>query len=400
MTLSDQLALCLGSLREHRLRAGLSILGIAIGVGAVILMTSIGEGARVFVAGEFQQFGTNILQVTPGLTETFGIPGALGGTTHKLTIDDAEALRRVPGVEQVVPVVLGQARVASQGRGRSVYVYGVTSGATDLWKVDVRQGSFLPGGDPRRGSAVTALGPRLARELFGERSAVGSFVRVSGWRLRVVGVMAPKGRILGFDMDDCAYVPVATAMSMFDMDELNEVDVTFAHESMTEPVVRGVRAVLEDRHGGREDFTVLTQAAMLEVFDDVLRIVTLGVTAIAAVSLLVGMVGILTVMWISVGERTHEIGLLRALGATVADVRNLFLLEAAALAGLGGAAGLLGGLGLAHLLGALLPGLPISTPLSFAAAAVLASTGTGLVSGIAPARRAALLDPIEALRSE
>ena len=398
MKLADQLAFCLGSLREHRLRTALSILGIAIGVCAVILLTSIGEGARTFVVQEFQQFGTNVLQISPGKTETMGIPGVMGGTTHKLTIADAEALRRVPGVEKIVPAVFGQARVSSEGRGRSVYVFGVTSQATDLWKVDVIQGSFLPPGDPRRGSSVAVLGPKVKRELFGHRNAIGSWVRISGWRLRVIGVMEPKGRILGFDMDDCAYVPVATAMSMFNVDELNEVDVTFAHESMSSSVVDGIRNVLRDRHDGNEDFTVLTQAAMLDVFDDILRTVTLGVVAIAAVSLLVGAVGILTVMWISVGERTHEIGLVRALGATVGHVRRLFLLEAATLAAVGGLMGLVVGLGLAHLLGLLVPGLPVSTPLTFVAIALLASTATGLLSGVAPARRAALLDPVDSTR--
>lgn len=400
MSLADQLSFCIASLREHRLRTGLSILGIAIGVCAVILLTSIGEGARTFVVQEFQQFGTNVLQISPGKTETVGIPGVMGGTTHKLTIEDAMALRRVHGVDGVVPAVVGQARVTADGHGRSVYIFGVTSEAPDLWRVGVIQGSFLPAGDPTRSSPVAVLGPGLKRELFGHRNAIGSWVRISGWRLRVIGVMEPKGRILGFDMDDCAYVPVATAMGMFNVDELNEIDVTFAHESMTVSVVEGIRDVLRERHAGNEDFTILTQAAMLSVFDDVLRIVTSGVVAIAAISLLVGAVGILTVMWISVGERTHEVGLMRALGATVTHVRRLFLLEAVALASVGGTIGLLLGLGLAQLLGLLVPGLPVSTPLPFIALALLASSVTGLLSGVAPARRAALLDPIEALRGE
>lgn len=389
-----------GALREHRLRAGLSMLGIAIGIGAVILLTSIGEGARGFVVGELQQFGTNILQVTPGKTETFGLPGAMGGTTRKLTIDDAEALRRVPGVENVVPMVLGQARVAAGGRGRSVYVYGVSGEAPDVWKFSVVQGSFLPPGDPRRGAPVCVLGPKLKRELFGEENAIGRFVRISGWRLRVLGVMEPKGLILGFDMDDCAYVPVATAMGMFDVDALDEINVTFTSGRGAPAVVQGITDVLRERHAGHEDFTVLTQAAMLEVFDDVLSMVTAGVVAIAGISLLVGVIGILTILWIAVGERTHEIGLLRALGATVAQVRTLFLLEAAVLSALGGVLGILGGLGLAQLLALLLPELPVSVPLPYAVAALVVSVSTGLLAGLAPARRAAALDPIEALRHE
>jgi len=400
MKLGDQARFSLGALREHRLRTLLSILGIAIGVGAVILLTSIGEGVRVYIVDEFQQFGTNIVSITPGKTATFGIPGAMGGTTHKLTIDDAEALRRISGVEQVVPVVFGQARVEAGGRGRDVYVYGVTSEAPDLWEFGVVQGSFLPAGDPRRGAPLAVLGPKLKQELFGDRNAVGEFVRAAGWRLRVIGVMEPKGRVLGFDLDDVAYVPVATAMGMFNVDEMNEIDLVFSSASSTAVIVEGVRSMLRERHADTEDFTILTQAAMLDVFDEVMRMVTLGVVAIAAISLLVGAIGIMTVMWISVGERTHEIGLVRSLGATRHDVRGIFLLEALALAGIGGFVGLSAGFGLAVLIRLLLPGLPVHVPLPYACAAVLVSLATGLLSGIAPARRAARLDPVEALRAE
>ena len=151
MTLADQLAFALVALREHKLRTLLSVLGIMVGVGAVILLSAIGEGSRAFVVDQFQQFGTNIVQVTPGKTETFGIPGVLGGTTHKLTIEDGEAVRRVPGVESLVPTVVGQARVEAGGRGRSVYVFGVTDEGKEMWKLAMIQGTFLPPGDVRRG---------------------------------------------------------------------------------------------------------------------------------------------------------------------------------------------------------------------------------------------------------
>jgi putative ABC transport system permease protein len=225
--------LALGAVRSHGLRSGLSALGIAIGIAAVILLTSISEGTRRFLLHEFTQFGTNILSIYPGRTETRGMPGAFGGTTHKLTIDDSEALKRVPGVEEVVPVAYGQARVEGNGRGRSVYVYGVTSQAPEAWKLEIGQGTFLPPGDPRRGALVAVLGARLKRELFGDANALGQFVRAAGSRLRVIGVMAPKGRMLDFDVDDAAYVHVATAMQMFNLDEVQEVDVLFTSERIT-----------------------------------------------------------------------------------------------------------------------------------------------------------------------
>jgi putative ABC transport system permease protein len=376
------------------------MLGIAIGIAAVILLTSIGEGTRRYLIAEFTQFGTNILAINPGKTETFGLPGAMGGTTHKLTIDDAEAIRRVPGVQEIVSLAVGQARVEGNGRGRSVFVYGATAELPVVWKFGVGQGSFLPPGDPRRGAMVAVLGPKLKRELFGEANALGEFVRIAGFRLRVIGVMAPKGRILGLDIDDSAYVPLVTAMQMFNLDELAEIDVLFPHEGLTQRVEEGIRRLLIDRHGGKEDFMITTQTAMLEVFGNVMNVITVAVGAIGAISLLVGAIGILTMMWIAVNERVSEIGLMRALGATAEHVQRLFLLEAVILTVFGGACGILAGLGIAVTLHIVVPGMPIYTPVRYILAALAISLVTGLLSGVIPARRAASLNPVEALRNE
>jgi putative ABC transport system permease protein len=397
---TDLLRLALSSVASHRLRSVLSMLGIAIGIAAVVLLTSIGEGTRRYLVSQFTQFGTNLIGINPGRAETLGIPGALGGTTQKLTLDDALAVARLPGVEAMVPMAFGTARVEAEGRGRSVMVYGVTPQMAEVWDWGVRQGSFWPAGDPRRGPALAVLGPTVKRELFGEGSPLGRFVRIGGARFRVVGIMAPKGRLLGLDIDDAAFIPVARAMRLFNLEELSEIDVRYRHAGLVRQVEASIVALLRERHRGRLDFSVTTQDAMLQVFGNVMEIITLSVGAIGGVSLLVGAVGILTMMWIGVAERTEEIGLIRSLGATRRQVRVVFLAEAGLLSTLGGLSGLGFGLGLCGLLRAALPGLPVSTPPEFAVAAVAVSLGTGLASGVLPAARAAALDPIEALRAE
>jgi putative ABC transport system permease protein len=397
---ADLLRLAAGALASQRLRSLLSLLGIAIGIASVVLLTSIGEGTRRYVIGQFSQFGTNIIAINPGKTETFGIPGVLGGTTHLLTIDDAEALTRIAGIERVVPAVFGTARVEAGERGRSVVVFGVTPDIPDVWQFRVRQGTFWPSGDPRRGAPLAVLGTTLARELFGDASPLGSFVRIGGTRFRVIGVMEPKGQMLGFDIDDAVYIPVASALKLFNQAELSEIDLLYSHPGIADRVEAEVRRTLMARHRGREDFTIVTQAAMLETFGKVMNVVTLAVGGIAGISLLVGAIGILTIMWIAVGERVGEIGLVRALGASRGQVWLLFLAEAAGLSMLGGVLGIVAGLGLAALLRALVPGLPVETPLRFVLVALATSLATGLASGVLPAQRAAGLDPTEALRAE
>lgn len=396
----DRIELCWSALREHRLRTLLSLLGIAIAVAAVLLLVSVGEGARVHVLGAFAQFGTNLLQVTPGKTETLGIPGAMGGTSHPLSLADARAVARLARVQVVVPSVIGEAQVEGNRRSRRVTLVGTTAEAREVWKVEVARGEFLPAGDPRRGADVVVLGSKLARELYGDEPALGTWARVDGRRLRVIGVMESRGELLGFDMDDLAYVPVAEALSLFDLEGLSEIDVTFAHESEADAVAAGIEALLRARHDGADDVTIVTQTAALAVLDRVLRGVTWAVAAIAAVSLVVGAIGILTTLWIAVGQRTHEIGLLRALGATFAEVQALFLLEAVLLSLAGGIAGLALGLASVRLIAWLLPALPVETPLLYALWALAVSSATGLLSGVAPARRAARLDPLLALHAE
>jgi putative ABC transport system permease protein len=389
-----------GSVSAHPLRSALTTLGIVIGIASVILLTSLGEGTRRSIVSEFAQFGTNLIAIHRGKTTTTGIPGSVGGTVRPLTLQDAEALRRLAGIERIVPVSFGSARVEWGERGRGVAVLGVTSEVPEVWKFEVRQGRFLPPGDPSRAAPLAVLGPRLKRELFGEENALGERVKIGGRRFTVIGVMASKGQFLGFDMDDTAYIPVASARTLFNTDELHEIDVLFSLQLPADRVKAAIRETLMRRHDNEEDFTVTTQGEALDVLNRVLSVVTAAVGGIGAISLLVGSIGILTMMWISVGERTSEIGLVKAIGATPGQIARLFLLEAALLSIAGGALGVAAGMGIGLVIGLAFPSLVLHTAPAFVAAALVVSLAVGLASGILPARRAARLDPLDALRAE
>ena len=400
MIFEDVLRHSLRAILGHRQRSALTMLGIVIGIASVILLTSIGEGTRLYILTQFTQFGTNLLSINPGKASTTGIPGAVGGTIHPLTLGDVEALGRVRGVEKVVPVTMGTASIEYGGMERSTFVYGVTAAGPEVWRTGVRLGRFLPEGDPRYGSALAVLGPTLKREIFGDQNALGEHVRIAGQRFLVIGVMESKGQFLGFDIDDAAYIPVSVAMPLFNRDDLLEIDVMVSNASMTDSVVSRIRPVLMGRHGGEEDFTVTTQTGMLDSLGRILRIISVAVAGIGAISLLVGAIGILIMMWISVNERTSEIGLSKALGATPDQILWLFLSEAVLLSLAGGIVGLIAGMGLARVIHWVIPALPVHTPFAFVILAIAVSFLVGLASGILPARRAAALDPVVALGAE
>lgn len=398
MILEDALGHALRAVTTQRQRSVLTMLGITIGIASVILLTSVGEGVRTYMIDQFTQFGTNLVAVNPGSIETSGIAGAVGVTVHPLTLGDARTIERIRGVAEVVPVSMGTAAVEFRGRSRNVFVYGVNHAVPEVWKMQVRVGRFLPEAPWGGGAPLTVLGPTLRRELFGSENALGEFVRIAGRRFRVIGVLESKGEFVGFDIDDAAYVPVGLAQSMFGGDELQEVDVLLHNVDLEDRVTREITRVLTERHGGEKDFTLTSQTAMLDSLDRIMDILGLVVGAIAAISLLVGSIGILTMMWISVSERTAEIGVAKALGATPRQILGLFLAEAAMLSTGGGVLGLVVGLSLAATLRSL--GLPMHTPLVFVVIALVVSLAVGLLSGILPARRAARLDPVEALGAE
>ncbi|MCO6429071.1 ABC transporter permease [Nitrosomonas communis] len=399
MNIFDTFHFALDALSAHRLRTLLSASGIAIGIAAVILLTSIGEGIQRFVLAEFTQFGTNILIVTPGKIKTHGRTVGSIGSARILTIEDSLALKHSRYAQYVNASVMGNAEIRAEGRSRRVTVYGYGPDFDKAFNMNVAIGQPLPADDPRNPRAFVVLGAKAHSELFGSTNPLGAILQVGGSRFRIVGVMAPKGQILGFDLDDTVFIPTARALEVFNREGLMEIQIIYPPDAPLQAVTDDVRRILIERHG-REDFTMTPQQQMLSTLSTVLNVLTFAVAALGGISLLVGAVGMVTLMHISVTERVAEIGLLNALGATRARIRLLFLLESTVLSTLGGLAGLAIGVLLASLLKIVASDLPVSIPWDFVMAALGVSVLIGLAAGVAPAMQAARLNPIDALRTE
>lgn len=397
MNISDGAKWVFFAVISHRSRSVLTALGIAIGIASVSLLTAIGEGVQHYVLESFSQFGTRIIAITPGLKKTHGAGGLLS-TIRPLTLEDAEALKRLPGVEKIVPVVQGTGVVERLHRQRSGVILGVGPDMSEAWGFNVVLGRFFSG-DLSYGSSVAVLGYTMRQELFAERNPLGQHIRIGGQRFRVIGAVEKKGQMLGIDMDDVVYIPAQSALQMFNRESLMEIDVVFSANTSLERIEARIKALLRQRHG-RDDVSLTSQNDMLESMDNILSILKMSVAALGGISLLVGSVGILAIMTTTVRERTGEIGLLRAIGAKKTVILRLFLVEAMLLAMFGGVLGFGLLLLIQGLFSLFLPGLPMVFSPFFLFLALFVSAVIGLLAGVVPAAQAANLDPVEALYEE
>ncbi len=399
MRLADTLRFARDAAAGYPVRTALSVLAMSIGVAAVVILTALGDGARRYVVGQFSSLGTNLVIVLPGRSGTGGFnpANAITSTPRDLTIDDAASLRRLPSVRRVAPLAVGTSEIAHGGKLREAMVAGSTAEFLPIRNFELAQGNALPEEDWNRGSSVAIIGAKLRQEIFGMDPAVGQLVRVGDRRLRVIGVLKPLGQGLGMNTDELVIVPVSLAQAMFNSNTLFRILVE-ANSREAIPAARTQSLeLLKQRHRGEEDVTVITQDAVLATFDKLLGALTLGVAGIAAISLAVAGILVMNVMLVAVTQRTGEIGLLKALGASAETIRLAFLAEAAMLSGVGALLGyLLGQLG-AFALRLAFPVFPAYPPDWAVIAGLSTALATGLLFGVMPARQAARLDPALAL---
>jgi putative ABC transport system permease protein len=400
MRTGDVVRLSGQSLRRYPLRSAMLLLAISIGVAAVITLTSVGEGARRYISGEFADLGTNLLIVLPGRTDTAGsgLQGMLIGETGRdLTLDDARAMARSRHLSRVAPLVLGAGAVSWRARERDTTVIGATAAFRDIQGWEIARGRFLPDTDLDTLSPVCVLGSVVATELFARNDPLGEWVRIGETRCRVVGVLAQAGMTLAFDTDELVIVPVANAQQLFNTPAVFRILAEAASSEQIERARADIVEIVTRRHQGIEDFTVITQDAVLSTFNSIFGVVTAALAGIAGISLVVAGVLIMNVMLVAVTQRTAEVGLLKALGATRRQILTLFLAEAASLSLAGGMIGYAVGQSASFALRTLYPIIDFRAPTWAALAGLGVAILSGLVFGILPARRAAALDPVAAL---
>jgi putative ABC transport system permease protein len=402
MNFIETFRVALEAILSNKVRSGLTMLGVIIGVMAVILLVSIGEGAQVYITKELTGLGTNLLIITPGKTSTrggFHPPSA--GTVRKLTYDDSLALRRRAWLlTDAVPLVFGTGKIKYRNMGRDTMVIGTTPEFQRVRNLFVDTGSYISQSDVDSKAKVLVLGTKVKEELFGAENPLGKVVTLSDARYRVVGVMLKKGTSLGMDIDDIVYVPVTSGQELFDTDSLFEIIASTPRSEDVDRTIAQIKEILIKRHAHKEDFTIQTQGAMLETMNTILGVLTAVLGGIAGISLVVGGIGIMNIMLVSVRERTREIGIRKALGARNRDIMAQFMIEAITLSGAGGVIGILLGVGLALLIPVFVTVLPTSVSAWSIIMAFTFSAAVGVFFGVYPARRAALQDPIQALRYE
>jgi putative ABC transport system permease protein len=394
MRLAEAWRVALDALRANRLRSGLTMLGVVIGVAAVVVLVAIGTGAKQEVESQVQGLGSNLLLVVPGKVNFSSAP-----TASPMTISDVEAVARVAGGRDRLTATLSSGETVRFGtESQFTSMLGVLETTPTVFTRALSHGSYLSRSDVDTARRVVVLGSTVAQRLFGDRDPVGLQMDVAGVRFRVVGVFAKLGQSLGVDRDNEVHIPLTAAQRLIGTNRVDALAIKAPDGERINELGDQVVAELSDRHPGTE-FSAVTQEQILGVLGQILGVLTGVLAAIAGISLLVGGVGVSNIMLVSVRERTREIGLRKAVGARPRDLVVQFLIEAVLLTTIGGLTGIGLGIGSALLVAALSP-VPAAITWWSVALAFGVSAGVGIIFGVVPAQRAGRLDPVIALRTE
>ena len=405
MLFKESFSMAFTALLANKMRSLLTMLGIIIGVGAVIAMVSVGMGVKSNVLSNISSLGSNMLIVSPGSTNRGGVRGAAGSHTS-LKYEDAQAIKtKVKNIDYVSPTVSRSYQIVYGNQNWNSSVMGVTPEYMSIRSLEVGTGSFVSERDVQKRNRVAVIGSTVATNLFGASNPVGQNIRVNNQPFKVIGVLESKGQSsMGQDQDDVVIVPLTTAMErLLAVTYISSVNIQVTDANKMDQVQEDIEVLLRQRHkiiGGKEDdFSVRNMTSLMETMNQTTTMLTLLLGSIAGISLIVGGIGIMNIMMVSVTERTREIGIRKALGATFQNIMMQFLIESVVIGVVGGIIGIVAGCGLSMLVSKLGNFTTVITPLPVFVSFTF-SVGIGLFFGIYPARKAAKLDPIEALRYE
>lgn len=392
----------INALINNKMRAFLTILGLVIGVYAVIVLVAAGTGAKRFIVSQFEGLGSNLIAVQPGRSDVrSGFTPTIGSTQRKLRIGDVEALkRRGRHIESVTGLMFGTATLRYQGRSTNVNLMGVNDQFIHMFNMVLRSGQYFGKDQARFGRRVVVLGASVAKRLFEDQAPVGRAVKVNQATYRVIGVIARAGQVIGFNLDEIVHVPTRSAMRIFNDDALFGIRVKARSKSGLADTQAEIIEILKKRHHGHEDFTLDTQESMMDTLATILDMLTYMLMAIALISIVVGGVGIMNIMLVSVTERTREIGIRRAVGARRSDILKQFIAEAVILSATGGTVGIVLAYATCYTVNVFTSGFDMTPPLWVLLPATGISLGVGVGFGVWPALKAARTETITALRAQ
>jgi len=390
------------ALKENKLRSALTMLGMVIGVSAVILLVSVGTGAKRYITSEFESLGTNIIIVQPGRTDkktSMGPP--VTSSKGKLTLQDVDVLeKKASTLSAVTGVMFGATSVKNEYSTLNINLLGCNEQFIKIFNMQISTGNFISREEDESGRRVVVLGHNVKKNLFGSEEALGKLVKVNESEHRVIGVVKETGDKLGFNVDEMIFIPTKSALRLFNTDKLFGIRAAGKSRSGLDDSVYEVTEYLKERRNGEEDFTIVTQVTMLESMNTILNMLTYALAAIAFISMLVGGIGIMNIMLVSVTERTREIGIRRAVGARRSDILKQFLIEAVVISLSSGTLGILISLLITSILYLIFPGFDMRPPFWILPPAFFLSLFTGVVFGVWPARKASHIQTIDALRYE